>query len=49
MGIFRNWAQAFGTWLELGDIETMTMDRINRELFVLVTSTAEAISSEMSW
>ena len=32
-----------------GSIFTMTMDRINRELSVLITSTAEAISSEMSW
>lgn len=30
-------------------IFTMTMDRINRELSVLITNTAEAISSEMSW
>ena len=32
-----------------GSIFTMTMDRINRELSVVVTSTAEAISSEMRW
>ena len=32
-----------------GSIFTMTMDRINRELSVLITNTAEAISSEMSW
>ena len=32
-----------------GSIFTMTMDRITRELSVLVTSTAKAISSEMRW
>jgi len=32
-----------------GSIFTMTMDRITRELSVLVTRTAEAISSEMNW
>jgi len=32
-----------------GSIFTMTMDRITRELSMLVTNTAEAISSEMSW
>ena len=32
-----------------GSIFTMSMDRINRELVGLVTATAEAISSEMSW
>jgi IclR family transcriptional regulator, KDG regulon repressor len=32
-----------------GSIFSMTMDRITRELSVLVTNTAEAISSEMSW
>ena len=32
-----------------GSIFTMTIDRINRELSVLVTNTAETISSEMSW
>jgi len=32
-----------------GSIFSMTMDRITRELSVLVTSTAKAISSEMRW
>ncbi len=32
-----------------GSIFTITMDRINRELLVLVTDTAKAISSEMNW
>lgn len=32
-----------------GSIFTMAMERINREVIDLVTSTAEAISSEMKW